>query len=98
MEINDREQELFSSDLEIGNLPENKGENIIHTVELVARKLGVTLEAGDIVFAERVGPRTDRSGGAAKPQEASRGRRVLVRLARGSTAGAPRQVTSTLTC
>lgn len=81
MEINDREQELFSSDLEIGNLPENKGENIIHTVELVARKLGVTLEAGDIVFAERVGPRTDRTGGAAAGA-CWCGWRVVVRLAR----------------
>lgn len=91
LELNDRDQELLSSDLEIVNLPENSGENVVHTVELVAKKLGVTLEARDIAFAERVGPKPHRvsisegvSEGAsvAGGGDGRRGRRIVVRLAR----------------
>ncbi|KAJ8704379.1 hypothetical protein PYW08_013103 [Mythimna loreyi] len=116
LELNDREQDLFSSDLEIANIPEIPehsqtairtprasvpkrgcwlpprvhrpagwpslqtypqvtyslralvevfcrgtpeipGENVVHTVGLVAAKLGLTLEERDIVFAQRVGLR-----------------------------------------
>ncbi|KOB51869.1 Uncharacterized protein OBRU01_26997 [Operophtera brumata] len=74
-ELNERDQEALSSDLDIGHLPEIKGENILHTVIQVAAKLGVTLEARDIVFVERVGS-ADRVG------EEKRARRVVVRLAR----------------
>ncbi|CAB3247192.1 unnamed protein product [Arctia plantaginis] len=55
-ELGEREQELLLSDIEISNLPESPGENVFHSVELVAKKLGVTLEHRDIVFAERVAP------------------------------------------
>lgn len=84
LELNDRDQEMLAADLEISNLPENPGENVGHTVELVAQKLGVVLEARDIVFAERVGPRVETVVGAEGAGESARGRgrRVVVRLAR----------------
>lgn len=74
-ELNERDQEALSADLDIGHLPEIKGENILHTVVHVAAKLGVTLEERDIVFVERV-------GGAVRVGEEKRARRVVVRLAR----------------
>jgi hypothetical protein len=75
LELNDRDQEALLSDIEIGLLPEDKGENVIHAVTVLAARLGVTLEARDVVFAERVGAPQD-VGGAGRP------RRVVVRLAR----------------
>lgn len=78
MELNDRDQEALSADLEIGQLPEVKGETVLHSVTVLAAKLGVALEERDIVFAERVGAadRTGSSGSEGRP------RRVVVRLAR----------------
>lgn len=78
LELSERDQELLQSDLEIGHLPEEKGENILHTVTVLAAKLGVTLEERDIVFAERVGIMQ----GAAAAGDIPRERRVVVRLAR----------------
>lgn len=92
-EVNDRDQDALLADLDIGHLPEVKGENIINTVTVVAAKLGVALEARDVVFAERVGvsantPSNDegaRGGGAGgQAQMGGRPRRVIVRLARRS--------------
>lgn len=73
LQLNERDQEALLSDLEIGQLPEAKGENVVHSVTVLAGRLGVTLEERDIVFAERVG---------APPAEGERARRVVVRLAR----------------
>ncbi|CAB3240953.1 unnamed protein product [Arctia plantaginis] len=81
-ELGEREQELLLSDIEISNLPESPGENVFHSVELVAKKLGVTLEHRDIVFAERVGPRVARSRESGESAGAARCRRIVVRLAR----------------
>lgn len=78
LELNERDQELLQSDLEIGHLPEEKGENILHTVTVLAAKLGVALEERDIVFAERVGIMQ----GAGAAGDIQRERRVVVRLAR----------------
>lgn len=77
-ELNDRDQESLQADLEIGQLPEEKGENILHTVSVLSAKLGVTLEERDVVYAERMGV---LQGAAAAGGEA-RSRRVVVRLAR----------------
>lgn len=74
-ELNDRDQEALLSDLEIGQLPEEKGENTVHSVKVLAAQLGVALEERDVVFAERVGA---PPGGASE----GRARRVVVRLAR----------------
>ncbi|CAB3261130.1 unnamed protein product [Arctia plantaginis] len=81
-ELGEREQELLLSDIEISNLPESPCENVFHSVELVAKKLGVTLEHRDIVFAERVGPRVARSRESGESAGAARCRRIVVRLAR----------------
>lgn len=63
-ELNERDQEALLSDLDIGHLPEEKGENTAHVVTLLAAKLGITLEQRDIVFAERVGATEANTGGA----------------------------------
>ncbi|KAJ8704260.1 hypothetical protein PYW08_012984 [Mythimna loreyi] len=92
LELNDREQDLFSSDLEIANIPEIPGENVVHTVGLVAAKLGLTLEDRNIVFAQRVGLRAEQrerqaavaGGTSPAAAAAARGRRIVVRLTRRS--------------
>lgn len=80
-ELNDKDQEALLTDLEISNIPEVKGESVIHTVTVLASKLGVTLVPADIVFAERVGvlERTLEGGEIA---ESGRARRIVVRLTR----------------
>lgn len=80
LELNDREQDLLASDLEIGGLPEVKGENVIHLACLVAEKLGVKLEQTDVVSAERVGP--PRQSVEGHDGERARPRPLAVRLAR----------------
>ncbi|KAL0895141.1 hypothetical protein ABMA27_013592 [Loxostege sticticalis] len=74
LELNERDQEALLADLEIGQLPEQKGENVVHSVIVLATRLGVPLEERDVVFAERVGAPPAEAGG--------RARRVVVRLAR----------------
>ncbi|KAI8441229.1 hypothetical protein MSG28_014878 [Choristoneura fumiferana] len=75
LELNDRDQDALLADLDIGQLPEEPGENVVHTVTVLAAKLGVTLEPRDVVFAERVGAPTAAAA-------AGRARRVVVRLTR----------------
>lgn len=95
LELNDREQDLLGSDLEIANIPEVPGENVLHTVGLVAAKLGVGLDERDIVFAQRIGLRYDRepqtassvspaggAGAAGAGAAPARARRIVVRLTR----------------
>ncbi|XP_063832150.1 uncharacterized protein LOC135081360 [Ostrinia nubilalis] len=74
LELNERDQEALVADLEIGHLPEEKGENVLHSVAVLAGRLGVALDERDVVFAERVGAPPAEAGG--------RARRVVVRLAR----------------
>lgn len=78
VELNDRDQEALLSDLEIGHLPEEKGENVLHAVTVLAAKLGVTLEERDVVYAERIGVEQHASAAGLEP----RARRVVVRLTR----------------
>lgn len=78
LELNDRDQEALQSDIEIGHLPEEKGENVLHAVTVLAAKLGVALDERDVVFAERVGVAQGAGAGGEAPRE----RRVVVRLAR----------------
>lgn len=82
LELNERDQEALQTDLDIGHIPEEKGENISHTVTVLAAKLGVTLEARDIVFAERVGAINVNATAADDGGARMRARRVVVRLAR----------------
>ncbi|XP_052754194.1 uncharacterized protein LOC128201412 [Galleria mellonella] len=80
-DLNDRDQESLINDLEIINIPEDKGENPIHIVTQVVTKLGINLAPCDIVSAERVGARRII---AANPEGAvpTRPRPIAVRLAR----------------
>lgn len=80
MELNDRDQESLLSDLDIGHLPEEKGENAVQIVTALAAKLGVTLNRQDIVFAERVG--APGAGAAGDSGARAHPRRLVVRLAR----------------
>lgn len=79
-ELADRDQDALLSDLEIGNLPEERSESVVHTVTVLAAKLGVSLDERDIVFAERVGTAQGAGAGGGAPRD----RRVVVRLARRS--------------
>ncbi|KAJ0171545.1 hypothetical protein K1T71_013095 [Dendrolimus kikuchii] len=81
MELNERDQEALSSDLDIGCLPEEKGENVYQIVTVLAAKLGVKIEGRDIVFAERVGG-VGMSNAVSGSEITERSRRVVVRLAR----------------
>ncbi|CAG9783805.1 unnamed protein product [Diatraea saccharalis] len=74
LELDDRDREALLSDLEIGQLPEEKGENVFHSIIVLAGRLGVSLEERDVVFAERVG--VPPAEGGRQP------RRVVVRLSR----------------
>ncbi|KAJ0176907.1 hypothetical protein K1T71_006916 [Dendrolimus kikuchii] len=76
-ELNERDQESLLSDVDIGCFPEVAGENVYHTVTVLAAKLGMKIEEQDIVFAERVG-----SGGVVRGETGERCRRIVVRLVR----------------
>lgn len=84
--LNERDQEAFSTDVEISGIEEYNGENPVHLTKLVAKKIGVSLNDQDIVSAVRNGRRRDGrggeggEGGSATP--ASRARLITVRLAR----------------
>ena len=79
-DINDRDQELLATDIQVSNLPETRGENPVHTAMLVASKLGVKVKARDIISAERVGGRRINATQPA-PVE-TRPRFLVVRFAR----------------
>ncbi|KAJ8728957.1 hypothetical protein PYW07_006653 [Mythimna separata] len=79
-DINDRDQELLATDIQISNLPETSGENPIHTAILVASKIDVKIEARDIVSAERIGGR--RINVTQPAPVATRPRFLVVQLAR----------------
>lgn len=77
-EIQERDQEMLTNDIEISNLPETSNENPTHLLLTVAKKLGVDLCERDVVSAQRAGPpRAPAQGGAAP-----RPRPLVARLAR----------------
>lgn len=67
-ELNDRDQELLLSDLEITGVPETESENTVHLVTLIARKLGVNLDERDIANTFRMGARPKVNRNAASPR------------------------------
>lgn len=91
-ELQDRDQDALLSDLDIGHIPESRGENVVHIVTVLATKLGVALDSRDIVFAERVGAvgrNRDGAGddgvvrdGTVGDGAVGRPRRIVVRLTR----------------
>lgn len=78
-ELNDRDQDLLLSDIEVTCIPEQKGENLMHIMSVMASKLGVSLSEHDVISAVRVGRVLD----ATQPQAptVSRPRPIVVRLA-----------------
>lgn len=77
-DLQDREQELLSNDIEIAGVPETAGEGVVHITLAVATKLGVELDERDIVSAARVGlPRAIVEG-----EPAPRPRSIAVRFTR----------------
>lgn len=81
-ELNERDQDNLLSDLDIGHLPEEKGENVIHIVTVLAAKLGVNLNEQDVLFAERIGAVDASSSSVGDTTVGGRPRRVVIRLAR----------------
>ncbi|VVD00052.1 unnamed protein product [Leptidea sinapis] len=80
LQLNERDQESLLGDLDIGHIPEIKGENPVHIVTVLATKLGITLEDRDIVFAERF--RAPDLRNSTDNVSGERARRLVVRLAR----------------
>ncbi|KAI5634682.1 hypothetical protein NE865_12590 [Phthorimaea operculella] len=64
-ELNDREQELLLTEVEISGIPETSGENPVHIATIVGSKLGVQVEERDVISAVRVGVRRDYASVAA---------------------------------
>ncbi|KAI5641085.1 hypothetical protein NE865_06741 [Phthorimaea operculella] len=50
-ELNDREQELLLTEVEISGIPETSGENPVHIATIVGSKLGVQVEERDVISA-----------------------------------------------
>ncbi|CAH2101698.1 unnamed protein product [Euphydryas editha] len=79
-ELNDREQENLLNNIQITGIPEKNGENVVHLVDLITKKIGVDIDARDIVSAERRGSKRALPGG----DETKRPRPIIVRLTRRS--------------
>ncbi|XP_061705676.1 uncharacterized protein LOC133516672 [Cydia pomonella] len=80
MELSDRDQELLLNDIEISSVPESRGENAMHLVTALGKKLGVELTESDIVDVTRVGRAPQLEDGLHGP--AARPRPLVVRLVR----------------
>jgi predicted phage tail protein len=80
LDIQDRDQQMLTNDVEISSLPEQPSENPIHVLLTVAKKMGLNLEESDVVSAERAGP----VRGAVEGGAAARPRPLVARLARRS--------------
>lgn len=78
LELQDREQDLLLNDADISNVPETRGENVMHLVLSCAAKVGVKLEERDVVSCSRVGPVRAVASDAVSP----RPRAIAVKLAR----------------
>ncbi|CAG9782738.1 unnamed protein product [Diatraea saccharalis] len=77
-ELNDRDQDLLLTELEVTCIQEQPNESLLHIIGTVATKLGVHLDEQDIVSVVRVGRVLDASQTSAVP----RTRPIVVRLAR----------------
>lgn len=55
MDLNERDQETLSNDVEIVGISETKHEGLVHIMLTVANKLGINMEERDIVSVSRVG-------------------------------------------
>lgn len=91
-QLNERDQELLLSDVEIAGVSEYKDESVLHIVKLITLKLGVAIEDRDVVHAERVGSsRRNRTqsdpntNSQATMESTDRPRNIIVRFARRAT-------------
>ncbi|XP_061725396.1 uncharacterized protein LOC133531281 [Cydia pomonella] len=85
LELNDRDQELLATEVEITGIVETSNESPVHLAVLVAQKLGVEMESKDVVSAERVGMKrgpNDADSSEGSDGSAGRPRALVVRLAR----------------
>lgn len=57
IESNTFQQAALKNELEIIGLPESRNENLLHTVLVISKKIGVNLTESDIDGINRVGPR-----------------------------------------
>lgn len=74
--LNDWEQSDMMCDMEIGRVPEIKGENLVRLVITIGEYLGVRILEHHVEFAVRMGIRW-----YGEAQEPNRNRRIVVRLA-----------------
>lgn len=81
IELNNRDQEAFSNDIEITGIPEEQGGSAEHLVNIVATKLGISCDQQDVVFVQRMGSRRAPPSSAGAPRHRS----LIVRLARKQT-------------
>lgn len=85
-ELNERDQATLMNDVEITGVPEFPGESVMNIVTSTAAKIGVQLDARDVVVAVREGASRGVAGAVeaeGRPAAAgSRPRRIVVRLAR----------------
>lgn len=79
-DLNERDQELLSNEVELSCVPEEDGENPIHIVLACAAKLGVQIDVHDLVSCARVG--------APRREAGARPRQLAVRLVRCDTRNA----------
>ncbi|CAG9782324.1 unnamed protein product [Diatraea saccharalis] len=54
-QLNDKDQELLSNDVDLTGIPEQSGENVMSIVRAIAVKFGIELDDRDVVKADRVG-------------------------------------------
>ncbi|CAG4991358.1 unnamed protein product [Colias eurytheme] len=83
-QLNESEQERLLNDIEITNVPEVNGENLLHVAITLAQKIGLTLDERDIANVHRRGIR--RRAEVESPGSASdervHARPIVVRLTR----------------
>lgn len=80
MDLNERDQETMSNDVEIVGITETKNERSVHIMLTVANKLGINIEERDIVSVSRVGIERPPVEGV----PVARPRPLVVRFARRS--------------
>lgn len=88
-ELNDRDQATLLNDVEITGVPEFPGESVVNIVTSTASKLGVKLDARDVVYVAREGVARSAAGAVvadgrspAAGAAGARPRRIVIRLAR----------------
>ncbi|CAK1581574.1 unnamed protein product [Parnassius mnemosyne] len=86
--LNERDQELLLNDLEISGVIEQKGENPLHLVTMLAAKIGTELDERDVVSARRIGMRREEIPGSGDKRRPRPDPKILTEgTAQGSVLG-----------